>query len=75
MTIATVLPPAVCLESAGAPTRDGQLLAAARSRHGRIQPCAGKDWSECFTWIGPTRVLWYNDRSGSTHVVMDGGEV
>lgn len=38
MTIATVLPPAVCLESDGAPTRDGQLLAAARRRHGRIDP-------------------------------------
>lgn len=73
MTIATVLPTAVCLRTTRGLTTEGKLLAAARRRHGRVEPCSGREWSECFTTIGGRRVLWYNDQNGNTHVVATEG--
>lgn len=71
MTVATVLPPAVCLSTADGLTTEGKLLAEACRRHGQIEPCSGREWAECFATIAGRRVLWYNDQSGNTHMAIE----
>ncbi len=66
MTIDTI-----CTETVNGLTTDGRLMAAARRRHGRIHPCAGKTWAECFTVEAGQTLFWYNDASGSTHVIFE----
>jgi hypothetical protein len=41
-----------------------------RMHGGKIYPCAGKKWNECFTeWMG-SLYFWYNDENDSTHAEM-----
>jgi hypothetical protein len=51
-----------------------KLLARARSRYGRIQPCAGKSLSQCFFYQNDCLQFWFNDLDGNTHLVYAPGE-
>jgi hypothetical protein len=52
-----------------------EMKAKAKLKHGKITPCAGKEWGDCLTinyhkgvanWV-----LWFNDSQNSTHVIME----
>jgi hypothetical protein len=46
------------------------MIEIAIQRHGSIRPVAGKySLSDCFTDIDGELYFWYNDTTGSTHVV------
>ena len=64
MTINTV-----CIATKAGMTEEGRMLQAAQRRHGHIEPCGGKTWAECFTKAAGMNMLWYNDVSGSTHII------
>ena len=48
-----------------------ELLKKARALHGRIEPtCTRRTLEECFTTEDSKLILWFNDKTGTTKVLI-----
>jgi hypothetical protein len=46
-----------------------ELIAEARARYGRIAPCRGKNFAQCFLVQDGKLQFWFNDSTGNTHLL------
>ena len=46
-----------------------ELIAEARARYGRIAPCRGKTFTQCFQVQDGKLQFWFNDSTGNTHLL------
>ena len=46
-----------------------QLIARAKARFGRIAPCRGKNFTQCFLLQDGKLQFWFNDSTGNTHLL------
>jgi hypothetical protein len=46
-----------------------ELIARAKARYGRIAPCYGKNFNQCFLLQDGKLQFWFNDSTGNTHLV------
>lgn len=46
-----------------------QLIARAKARFGRIAPCSGKNFTQCFLIQDGKLQFWFNDSTGNTHLL------
>jgi hypothetical protein len=46
-----------------------KLIAQARARYGRIEPCRGKTFTQCFMVQDGKLQFWFNDSTGNTHLL------
>ena len=47
------------------------LYSLAVLRFGKITPCRGRTFEECFTNNEGNLAFWFNDRNGNTHLVTN----
>jgi ABC-type sulfate transport system substrate-binding protein len=45
------------------------IIAQAKVKHGKIYPCEGKAFTDCFTQEGDLLIFWCNDATGSTRII------
>ena len=45
------------------------MIAEARARYGRIAPCRGKSFTQCFLEQDGKVQFWFNDSTGNTHLL------
>jgi hypothetical protein len=46
-----------------------ELIAKAKERFGRIAPCRGKTFTQCFLFQDGKLQVWFNDSTGNTHLL------
>jgi hypothetical protein len=46
-----------------------ELIARAKARFGRILPCRGKSFTQCFLVQDGKLQFWFNDSTGNTHLL------
>jgi len=46
-----------------------ELIARAKARFGRIAPCGGKTFTQCFLLQDGKLQFWFNDSTGNTHLL------
>lgn len=46
-----------------------KLIQKAKARYGRIAPCAGKTFTQCFRVHDGKLQFWFNDSTGNTHLL------
>ena len=46
-----------------------KLMAKAKARFGRIAPCRGKTFTQCFLVQDGKLQFWFNDATGNTHLL------
>jgi hypothetical protein len=46
-----------------------ELIAKAKALFGRIAPCTGKTFTQCFLVQDGKLQFWFNDSSGNTHLL------
>ena len=46
-----------------------QLIARAKALFGRIAPCRGKTFTQCFLVQDGKLQFWFNDSTGNTHLL------
>jgi len=49
--------------------RKKELIRQARARYGRILPCVGKTFPQCFLNQNGKLQFWFNDTRGNTHLL------
>ena len=52
-----------------------QLIARAKARYGRIAPCRGKTFTQCFRVQDGRLQFWFNDSRGNTHLLYTDHQV
>lgn len=45
------------------------MIAEAKARYGRIAPCRGKSFTQCFLEQDGKVQFWFNDSTGNTHLL------
>lgn len=46
-----------------------KLIQKAKARYGRIAPCMGKTFTQCFQVQDGKLQFWFNDSTGNTHLL------
>ena len=47
-----------------------ELFNKAVRKFGRIQPCEGKTFLQCFFYQNGTVQFWFNDKTGNTRLIL-----
>ena len=51
-----------------------EFLERARALYGNVQPCGrAETWEDCITIADGDMVFWFDDMSGSTHIIIAEG--